>query len=168
MCPLIVMSASIMTPRSRTEHDDMMSNSPMRGGFFGICCWRQENEHERISVLAWFGCRRLDFVYRVTSSTHADTLLQCSRIRRLTKAVDLRVISVGMGKELTTAHQLQQVGSVQQDEEFRMGFSTDPCGTRNSTGSDADMEVEVRTCCTRPVRHDSNHLITVPLTPYVV
>lgn len=119
MYPLMVTSASIMTPKSRTVRDDMMSDTPLRVGFFRMWCWRREDEHHmqnlcigRVELQA-VGFRPL--YHFINARRH--TFLLCSHIRRLTKAVNLRVIRVGVRKELMTAHQLQQVGGIQREED---------------------------------------------------
>jgi hypothetical protein len=75
--------------------------------------------------------------------------------------LDLLVLSVGMQVRLVAAHKQQQVDSVQWEEN---GPEHRPHGLPNSTGSGADLEVEVRTYCTWPSDYSPIDTIWRPLS----
>jgi len=61
-----------------------------------------------------------------TSSKQADTVSEGVDVTRLTEAVDLSVVCVGVRGQPATFDQLQQVGDVQQKKDRSIGPRTDP------------------------------------------
>jgi len=95
---LMVMSASMKTPRSRAAVTGDTKASPTRTGPVGIWCWRRDHAHQRTSVLAGFSCSRFAFIHAETSSMQTDS--RC--VRRLRVAVNLAVVCIRMRREMIT------------------------------------------------------------------
>jgi len=69
------------------------------------------------SLYDGFTCSRLARIQDDTSSKQADTISEGVEVTRLTEAVDLSVVCVGVRGQPVTFDQLQQVGDVQQKKQ---------------------------------------------------
>ena len=70
--------SQILSPRSRTTEDGAIVAVPTRKGTCGIWNCLRLNENQRISVLAGLSWSLLERVHKLTSTTHAETLLWSS------------------------------------------------------------------------------------------
>ena len=75
-------------------------------------------------------------------------------VTRLTEAIDLSVVCIGVRGQPVTFDQLQQFGDIQQK---KIGPRTNPLRDSSPyvTGDGSNMVVGVRTCCVRPLKCDA-------------
>ena len=77
----------------------------------------QKHTKAHQSLYDGFTCSWLARIQDDTSSKQADTISEGVEVTRLTEAVDLSVVCVGVRGQPVTFDQLQQVGDVQQKKQ---------------------------------------------------